>query len=100
VATCFRSNTVSLIDLDKALAGLPAEERCVHFSTPVGGPGRPRGLAMLPDGAHAAIIGGAKGAPGSSVVWIVDLETLRPRACVTGVGNESYLLDVLPGPPG
>jgi DNA-binding beta-propeller fold protein YncE len=100
VATCFRSNTVSLVDVDKALAGAPAEERRVNYAAPDGGPGRPRGLVMLPDGAHAAIIGGAKGAPGSSLVWIVDLETLAPRASVTGVGNESYLLDVLPVPPG
>jgi DNA-binding beta-propeller fold protein YncE len=96
VATCFRSNTVSLVNVKKALDGAPAEERRVHFAAPDGGPGRPRGLVMLPDGAHAAIIGGAKGAPGSSLVWIVDLETLTARACVTGVGNESYLLDVLP----
>ena len=99
VATCFRSNTVSLIDVDKALAGAPAEERRVHVSAPAGGPGRPRGIAMLPDGRHAAIIGGAKGAPGSSLVWIVDVERLMPVTCVTGVGNESYLLDILPGPP-
>ena len=55
---------------------------------------------MLPDGEHVAIIGGAKGAPGSSLVWIVDLKTLSPRACVTGIGNESYLMDVLAEPPG
>jgi DNA-binding beta-propeller fold protein YncE len=100
VATCFRSNTVSLVDVEKALAGVPAEERRVHFSAPDGGPGRPRGLVMLPDGAHAAIIGGAKGTSGSSVVWIVEIETLAARSCVSGVGNESYLLDVLPTVPG
>jgi DNA-binding beta-propeller fold protein YncE len=100
VATCFRSNTVSLVDVEKALARAPAEERRVLFSAPDGGPGRPRGLVMLPDGVHAAIIGGAKGAPGSSLVWIVEIETLAPRSCVTGVGNESYLLDVLPAAPG
>ncbi len=100
VATCFRSNTVSLVDVDKALAGAPAEELRAVFTAPDGGPGRPRGLAMLPDGEHVAIIGGAKGAPGSSLVWIVDLKTLSPRACVTGIGNESYLMDVLAEPPG
>jgi DNA-binding beta-propeller fold protein YncE len=99
LASCFRSNTLSLIDVAKALAGAPAEERRVSFATPDGGAGRPRGIAMLPDGAHAAVVGGAKGGPGSSLVWIVDLDSLRPRACVTGVGNESYLLDVLPTPP-
>jgi DNA-binding beta-propeller fold protein YncE len=99
VATCFRSNTVSVVDVGQALAGAPAEERRELFTASDGGPGRPRGLVMLPDGEHVAIIGGAKGAPGSSLVWIVDLKTLSPRACVTGVGNESYLLDVLPTAP-
>jgi DNA-binding beta-propeller fold protein YncE len=98
VATCFRSNTVSLIDVGKALADEPAEEKRVTFTTPDGGPGRPRGVAMIPDGRQAAIIGGAKAGPGSSLVWIVDLETLNPVGCVTGVGNESYLLDVLKQP--
>jgi hypothetical protein len=72
----------------------------VRYDAPDGGAGRPRGLVMLPDGAHAAIVGGAKGAPGSSLVWIVEFETLEIRGCVTGVGNESYLLDVLPDLPG
>lgn len=95
IATCFRSNTVSLVDVGLALAGKPAEAKRAHFSAPDGGPGRPRGIAMLPDGRHAAIVGGAKGASGSSLVWIVEIDTLKPVGCVTGVGNESYLLDVL-----
>jgi DNA-binding beta-propeller fold protein YncE len=95
LASCFRSNTISLVEVDKALAGAPAERR-LHVATPDGGPGRPRGIAMLPDGRHAAVIGGAKAGPGSSLVWIVDIERLAPVGCVTGVGNESYLLDVLP----
>jgi DNA-binding beta-propeller fold protein YncE len=99
VATCFRSNTVSLVDVEKALAGAPAEERRIHMAAPDGGPGRPRGIVMLPDSTHAAIVGGAKGTSGSSVVWIVNIESLLPVTCITGVGNESYLLDILPGPP-
>ena len=99
IATCFRSNTVSLVDVGKALAGQPAEEKRVHFATPEGGPGRPRGIAILPDGKHAAIIGGQKSGPGSSLVWIIEVDTLKPVGCVTGVGNESYLLDVLPAAP-
>lgn len=95
LASCFRSNTVSLVDVENALSGAPAERR-LHVTTPDGSPGRPRGIAMLPDGRHAAVIGGAKAGPGSSLVWIIDLERLTPVGCVTGVGNESYLLDVLP----
>jgi DNA-binding beta-propeller fold protein YncE len=96
LASCFRSNTVSLVEIDKALAGAPAERR-LHLAAPGGAPGRPRGIAMLPNGRHAAVIGGAKAGPGSSLVWIIDLDRLTPVGCVTGVGNESYLLDVLPG---
>jgi DNA-binding beta-propeller fold protein YncE len=96
IASCFRSNTVSLVDVARALAGEPAEEKRVHLTAPDGGPGRPRGIAVTPDGRHAAVIGGAKSGPGSSVVWLLDAATLRPESCVTGVGNESYLLDILP----
>jgi DNA-binding beta-propeller fold protein YncE len=99
MASCFRSNTISLIDLDAALAGRPAEEKRALLETPSGGPGRPRGIAMLPDGRHAAVVGGAKSGPGSSLVWIIQIDTLKPAGCVTGVGNESYLLDVLPRLP-
>ena len=95
LASCFRSNTISLVDIDKALVGAPAERR-LHVAAPDGGPGRPRGIAMLPDGRHAAVIGGAKAGPGSSLVWLIDLGRLTPVGCITGVGNESYLLDVLP----
>jgi DNA-binding beta-propeller fold protein YncE len=100
IATCFRSNTVSLIDVARALAGEPAEEKRVSFSAPDGSPGRPRGVVTTPDGRYAAVIGGAKSGPGSSVVWILDIASLRPLGCVTRVGNESYLLDVLTEPPG
>jgi DNA-binding beta-propeller fold protein YncE len=96
MVSCFRSNTVSLVDVGKALRGEPAEEKRASFSAPDGGPGRPRGIAMTQDGRYAAIVGGAKNGPGSSVVWIVDVTDLRPLGCVTGVGNESYLLDILP----
>jgi hypothetical protein len=35
----------------------------------------------------------------SRLVWIIEIDTLKPVGCVTGVGNESYLLDVLPAAP-
>ncbi len=98
IVSCFRSNTVSLVDVRNALGGEPAEEKRVHFENPNGGPGRPRGIVCTPDGRYAAIIGGAKTGPGSSLVWIVDVATLKPLGCVTGVGNESYLLDILVQP--
>jgi hypothetical protein len=53
---------------------------------------------LTPDGRYAAITGGAKTGPGSSVLFLVETATLQQAGCVTKVGNESYLLDVLAAP--
>lgn len=98
LATCFRSNTVSLVDVEKALVGAPAEVARLALETPGGGPPRPRGVVMTPDGRYAAITGGAKTGPGSSVLFLVDVKTMTLAGRVTAVGNESYLLDILPRP--
>lgn len=98
VVTCFRSNTVSLVDVAKALAGEPAEVARLVLVTPDGGPSRPRGVAMTPDGRYAAITGGAKTGPGSSLLFLVEVATMTLAGRVTAVGNESYLLDILPAP--
>ena len=96
VATNFRTNNVSVVDVAKALAGEPAEVARIPLSTPAGGPSRPRGVVITPDGGHALITGAARGASGSSVVWVLDLKAIRVVSRVTGVGNEAYLLDILP----
>jgi DNA-binding beta-propeller fold protein YncE len=98
VATCFRSNTVSLVDVGKALAGQPAEVARLELPTPNGGPSRPRGVVMTPDGRYAAITGGAKTGPWSSMLFLVEVATMTLAGRVTNVGNESYLLDILPAP--
>ena len=95
VVTNFRANNVSIVDLKKALANEPAEIARIPFATPSGAPSRPRGIAFTPDGRYAAITGAPRGAPNSGVVWILDLETLAVAGRVTGVGNESYLIDTL-----
>ena len=41
---------------------------------------------------HAAVVGGAKSGPRSSIIWLLDLESGKIVATVTGVGNESYML--------
>ena len=66
--------------------------------TPDGGPSRPRGVVMTPDGRYAAITGGAKTGPGSSMLFLVEVPSMRLAGRVTNVGNESYLLDILPTP--
>jgi hypothetical protein len=53
-------------------------------------------VVITPDGRYAAIVGAAKGAPRSSMLWIVALDSMEVAGLVTGVGNESYFLDVVP----
>ncbi|MBO6756887.1 MAG: YncE family protein [Roseibium sp.] len=94
VASCFRSNTISIIDVEAALAGQPAERHRLYPKAPGGGPSRPRGIAVC--GKYACVIGGAKSGPRSSLVWLVDLETASIAGTVCEVGNESYFLAALP----
>jgi DNA-binding beta-propeller fold protein YncE len=98
LATCFRSNTVSLVDVSKALEMQPAEVARLDLPTPDGGPSRPRGVVITPDGRYAAITGGAKTGPASSMLFLVDVATMKLAGRVSNVGNESYLLDILPAP--
>jgi DNA-binding beta-propeller fold protein YncE len=94
VASCFRTNAISIIDVEAALAGRPAERHRLYPRAPNGGPARPRGIAVT--GRHACVIGGAKGAPRSSLVWLLDLETGEIAATVCEVGDESYFLAAVP----
>jgi DNA-binding beta-propeller fold protein YncE len=96
VATCFRSNTISLVSVADAIAGRPSEVLRLHPSAPGGATPRPRGITMAA-GRYAAIIGGAKTGSRSSIVWLLDLDSGRIVSTVTGVGNESYMLDAIPG---
>lgn len=94
VATCFRSNTISVIDVAAALAGRPSERLRLRPPAPPGGEARPRGVVVV--GRYACVIGGAKAGPRSSLVWLVDLERGEIAATVPGVGDESYFLAAIP----
>ena len=89
---------MSVIDVDKALKGEPAEIQRIPLETPHNmGPSRPRGIAVTKDGRYAAITGGVpKKGPGSSMVFIMDLNTMKVVGRVTGVGNEAYFLAEVP----
>lgn len=98
ISSQFRANNVSIIDVKKALAGeLGAETARIKLDTPSGGPSRPRGIVITPDGRYAAITGAARGKEGSGVLWILEIATRKVVGRVTGVGNETYLLALLPG---
>ena len=66
------------------------------LATPDGRPSRPRGIAITPDGKYAAITGAPRGQPNSGMLWIVDLAQRKAVGRVSGVGNETYLLALLP----
>ncbi len=95
VATCFRSNTISIINVADALAGRDSEVLRLHPEAPGGATSRPRGITMVAE-RYAAIIGGAKTGSRSSIVWFLDLKTGQIVSTVTEVGNESYMLDAIP----
>ena len=53
-------------------------------------------VAFTPDGRYAAITGAPRGQPGSGVLWVVDVAERKVVGRVSGVGNETYLLALLP----
>jgi DNA-binding beta-propeller fold protein YncE len=96
IASCFRSNSISIVDVADAIAGRPAEALRLYPKAPNGAAPRPRGIVMAAN-RYACVIGGAKSGPRSSLVWLLDLQAGRIVATVTDVGNESYMLDAIPG---
>lgn len=95
VASCFRSNTISIVDVADAIAGRQAEVLRLYPTAPNGAAPRPRGITMAA-GRYACVIGGAKSGPRSSLVWLLDLWSGNIVATVTEVGNKSYMLDAIP----
>ncbi len=97
LASNFRANNLSFVDVEKAIAGgLGAEVARLPLATPDGRPSRPRGIAITPDGKYAAITGAPRGAANSGVLWVVDIAQRKVVGRVAGVGNETYLLALLP----
>ena len=97
VVTHFRTNNISIVDVEKALAGQPSEIKRLALATPDGQPSRPRGVTFTSDGKYAAITGAPRTTANSGVVWLVNLETYAVAGRVTQVGNESYLIGTFKG---
>jgi DNA-binding beta-propeller fold protein YncE len=100
----FRTNNVSIVDLELAISGAPnAEVARIPLVRPpdadgVVRPARPKGSAVTPDGRYAAISGGPRTTfEPSGTVWIIDLRSRAVVATVTGVGNDPYGLAVVDG---
>lgn len=92
IASCFRSNTISIVDIAEAVSGRKGEVARLSPKAPGGSEPRPRGITIA-GGRYACVIGGAKTGTRSSLVWLLDLESGKIVSCVTEVGNESYGLD-------
>src|SRR5713226_7380155 len=93
----FRANNVSIVDLEKALAGDPgAEVARIPLTRPADAdnvvrPSRPKGSAVTSDGRYAVISGGGRTTfVPSGTVWVIDLRTRGVVGTVTGVGNDPY----------
>src|SRR5262249_13434880 len=94
----FRANSLSIVDLAKALNHDPgAEVARIALTRPDGAPARPKGSAGAADGRYAAVSGGAPGTPSppSGTLWIIDLRSRKVVATVTGVGNDPYGLAIV-----
>ena len=94
--TDLRSMSVSIVDLELAIAGNEAAEVArIPLQHPNGEPARPKGTSITADGRFAAISAGPGSQPYSEetgLVFIIDLETREVVATVTGVGNDPYNL--------
>jgi DNA-binding beta-propeller fold protein YncE len=94
-----RANNVSIVDLERALAGRPdAEVARIPLVRTDGQPARPRGSAITADGRYVVISGGPSSPPFSQELghlYVIDLRARRVVATVTGVGHEPYALAIV-----
>ena len=94
-----RANNVSIVNIERALAGNPdAEVARIPLVRSDGQPARPRGSAITSDGRYAVISGGPSSPPFSQELghlYVIDLRSRSVVATVTGVGHEPYALAVV-----
>lgn len=94
-----RADNVSIVNLERALAGTPdAEVARIPLTRPDGQPVRPKGSAITADGRYAVISGGPSSPPFSQALghlYVIDLQSRKVVATVTGVGHEPYALAIV-----
>ncbi len=94
----FRTDSVSIVNVERALAGRDdAETARIALTLPTGAPAGPRGVAVTADGRYAAISGGLRDTEQGGWLWIVDLAAHAVVATVGGVGNEPYMVAIAEG---
>jgi DNA-binding beta-propeller fold protein YncE len=101
VVTNFRTNNISIVDLEKALAKQGgAEVARIPLTRADNEPARPKGLAVTADGHYAVVAGGNNTIKKSATdmtgtAFVIDLQKKAQAATVTGVGIDPYGVAVL-----
>src|SRR5438132_188320 len=94
----FRTNNVSIVDLNKALTNpAHAEIARIPLARADGAPARPKGTFVTADGRFAVVTGGAntlkaQGQTPTGTVFVIDLHKQAQVATVTKVGVDPYNL--------
>jgi DNA-binding beta-propeller fold protein YncE len=92
----FRTNNISIVDVDLALAKKPgAEAARIALTRADNDPARPKGVAVTADGRYAVVAGGNNTIKASATnltgtAFVVDLQKKALVATVTGVGIDPY----------
>jgi DNA-binding beta-propeller fold protein YncE len=101
VVANFRSNNVSIVDVEMALAKKPgAEVARIALKRSDNEPARPKGVAVTADGHYAVVAGGGNTIKASTTnmtgtAFVIDLQKKAQVATVTGVGIDPYGVAVL-----
>jgi DNA-binding beta-propeller fold protein YncE len=93
---------LSVVDVKKAVSGDEHPEIArIPLTLPSGTASglkpRPRAVSVTPDGRYAVVAGGEPNVKAGGTLWVVDLEQLKVAGTATGIGNEPFLLAIVPG---
>lgn len=101
VVANFRSNNVSIVDVDMGLAKTPgAEVARIPLERSDKDAARPKGIAVTADGHYAVVAGGNNTIKASATnltgtAFVIDLQKKAVAATVTGVGIDPYGVAIL-----
>ena len=101
VVANFRTNNVSLVDAEMAIAKKPgAEVARIALTRADNEPARPKGVAVTADGHYAVVAGGANTIKASATnmtgtAFVIDLQKRAQVATVTNVGIDPYGVAIL-----
>ena len=97
----FRSNNVSIVDVEMALAKKPgAEVARIALARSDKEPARPKGVAVTADGHYAVVAGGGNTIKASATnmtgtAFVIDLQKKAVAATVANVGIDPYGVAIL-----